>query len=320
MKTIFIKDFSTFTNVVINGVHSENFTVMYAKGITKKNNEFYTLFAVNESGVIIQIEITPKVNGKEINGFREFELYTYTENLKPLFVDNNELRLQLLEKMEEDEYQIYSDYFEHKFPCLCDIIRNDKIQNFDPSIWFYLYIILNKHIIISKNDFALFPYNSMDENNNFDDFAIKYLNNLLKNDSTIVNLFKLKFVEHSQTWGEFCEKHHSTIGYKFDDDTLKVIETQDPTYHTDQLTEEDAQAFMAMGMLMKLRRDWVGEWKWWEDANEVFYVISYNRYAEKIEVNIAHFLGQFLTFPTIEMANEFFDKFYSLIEKCKYYL
>ena len=77
---------------------------------------------------------------------------------------------------------------------------------------------------------------------------------------------------------------------------------------------------MAMGMLMKLRKDWVGKWKWWEDENAVFYVISYNRYAEKIEVNIAHFLGQFLTFPTIEMANEFLDKFYSLIEKCKYYL
>ena len=319
MKTIFIKDFSKFTNLVTEKVYIQNFTIMYAKSITEKNNEFYTLFAINESGKVIQIEITPKVNGKEINGYREFEVYTYTKNLKPLFVDNDKLRLELLKVMEEDKYEIYS-YDEHKLPCLCDIIRNDKLQNFDPSIWFYFYIVNYKDEIINKNDFALFPYMSVDENNNFDDFAIKYIDELLKTNSDFVNIFKLKFVEHSQTWGEFCEKHHSTIGYKFDDDTLKVVETQDPTYHTDQLTEEDAQAFMAMGMLMKLRREWVGDWKWWEDANEVFYVVSYNRYTEKIEINIAHFLGQFLTFPTIEMANEFFDKFYSLIEKCKYYL
>ena len=286
MKTIFIKDFSKFTNLVIEKVYIQNFTIMYAKSITEKNNEFYTLFAINESGKVIQIEITPKVNGKEINGYREFEVYTYTENLKPLFVDDDKLRLELLKVMEEDKYEIYHEDEEHKFPCLCDIIRNDKLQNFDPSIWFYFYIVHYKDIIIKANDFALFPYMSVDENNKFDDIAIKHLDNLLKTNSDFVNIFKLKFVEHSQTWGEFCEKHHSTIGYKFDDDTLKVVETQDPTYHTDQLTEEDAQAFMAMGMLMKLRRDWVGEWKWWEDANEVFYVISYNRYAEKIEINI----------------------------------
>jgi hypothetical protein len=315
MKTIFIKDFSEFTALVHNKVHLENFNVMYVEEINEKNNEFYTLFAINESGMVIQIEIKPKVNDKEINGYREFELYTYTENLKPLFINDDNLRLQLLEKMVKDVYEIYS-CDDHKLPCLCDVIKNNNTQYFDPSIWFYLYIVLNKDIIIHKNDFALFPYMSMNENNNFDDKMFEFLIYVKEENKSI---YQINY-DKVGNWGEFCEKHHSTIGYKFDDDTLKVIETQDPTYHTDQLTKEDAQAFMAMGMLMKLRRDWVGEWKWWEDENEIFYVISYNRYEEKIEINIAHFLGQFLTFPTKEMANEFFDKFYSLLEKCKYYL
>lgn len=83
-----------------------------------------------------------------------------------------------------------------------------------------------------------------------------------------------------------------------------------------QLTPEDAEALAAISLLLKFRRDWVGDWDWHKSSTS--YYIMYQATICRITYGCGH--HGILSFPTEDMAKEFRDTFLDLLKKCKYYL
>ena len=82
-----------------------------------------------------------------------------------------------------------------------------------------------------------------------------------------------------------------------------------------QLTQHEADAIAAFSKLLKLRRDWVGEWEPdWNKSSEKFIF-----YRSENEVRICSTLitAGGLSFPTQQMAKEFLETFRDLIEEAK---
>lgn len=85
---------------------------------------------------------------------------------------------------------------------------------------------------------------------------------------------------------------------------------------SDQLTTHEEEALAAFSKLLKLRRDWVGEWEPdWSDYTTCKCVIGY--VSDSIVVNIRHTTARSLSFPTEQMAKKFLDTFRDLIEEAK---
>ena len=83
-----------------------------------------------------------------------------------------------------------------------------------------------------------------------------------------------------------------------------------------QFTTRESQALTAFSKLIKLRRDWIGEWEPnWEDTNTSYGVIWVNK--NKLQVNTACTLSWPLSFPDYKMAQEFLKTFRDLIEEAK---
>ena len=85
----------------------------------------------------------------------------------------------------------------------------------------------------------------------------------------------------------------------------------------EQLTEKDALAIFILAHLMRLRRDWVGNWEP-NTEGDSYYAI----FRDENNIIIGNFehTGHFLTFPTKDMAHEFRECFCDIIEKCKMYI
>ena len=82
-----------------------------------------------------------------------------------------------------------------------------------------------------------------------------------------------------------------------------------------QLTQHEAVAIAAFSKLLKLRRDWIGEWEpIWNKSSEKFII-----YRSENEVRICSTLiaAGGLSFPTQQMAQEFLETFHDLIEEAK---
>lgn len=83
-----------------------------------------------------------------------------------------------------------------------------------------------------------------------------------------------------------------------------------------QLTIHEAKALTAFSKLLKLRRDWIGEWEPdWEDMDASYGVIWI--YKNKLQANAACTPARSLSFPTEQMATEFLETFRDLIEEAK---
>ena len=103
-----------------------------------------------------------------------------------------------------------------------------------------------------------------------------------------------------KSWEEFKEKYSNEVLH----------------YTATQLTGDEATALAAFSKLLKLRRDWIGEWEPdWEDMNTSYGVIWANK--NKIQANTACTLTRTLSFPDYKMAKDFLETFRNLIEEAK---
>jgi hypothetical protein len=83
-----------------------------------------------------------------------------------------------------------------------------------------------------------------------------------------------------------------------------------------QLYGEETTALAAFSKLLKLRRDWIGEWEPdWKDINTIYGVIWVSK--NEVKVNVASTLSFPLSFPDYKMAQEFLETFHDLIEEAK---
>ena len=119
-----------------------------------------------------------------------------------------------------------------------------------------------------------------------------------------------------KSWDDFIEKYAYKTGFYFDEAKGDIDTTVNPIAFDEQLTVEETNAMVAFSKLLKLRRDWIGDWKPNFNSDEYKFCIiaSYNR------IRIAKFCAEnnAFSFPTDEMAVEFLNCFRNLFEECKY--
>ena len=124
-----------------------------------------------------------------------------------------------------------------------------------------------------------------------------------------------------RTWEEFCENYPITseeyfIGYncfiyEYDPGPRNVEEDRNCC-----TSEEEAEAFLALMQLRQLRKAWVGDWN--PGTEEKYSKIYYSSLNKDFNTGFAIFDNPGpLTFPTEEMAEEFFSYFKDLCETAK---
>jgi hypothetical protein len=130
-----------------------------------------------------------------------------------------------------------------------------------------------------------------------------------------LNLLKEKN-DRVKNWEEFKEKYCHGFGYFYKENEDETLSTSFPVLTDEQLTPHEAKALAAFSKLLKLRRDWIGEWgPDWEDMSTSYGVIWANK--NKIQANTACTLTRTLSFPDYKMAKEFLETFHDLIEDAK---
>lgn len=87
------------------------------------------------------------------------------------------------------------------------------------------------------------------------------------------------------------------------------------------LTTHESQALTAFTKLLKLRRDWIGEWEpdWADNSESKFCICNGLRNSDNFRLTVNYFiyLTKPLSFPTYQMAEEFLLTFRDLIEEAK---
>lgn len=117
-----------------------------------------------------------------------------------------------------------------------------------------------------------------------------------------------------RSWEEFKEKYRYKHTYYYD--VSEGITRRTSTVCIgDQLTPHEAKALAAFSKLLKLRRDWIGEWEPDWLTNEFKYMIV--NWRANLQVEHSQILCKSLSFPTQQMAREFLETFRDLIEEAK---
>ena len=118
-----------------------------------------------------------------------------------------------------------------------------------------------------------------------------------------------------RSWEEFVKKYLGSHGYSYNLNAAKITHSDTPIYTTDQLTQHEAKALAAFSKLLKLRRDWIGEWEPnWQDSSPKYVI---NIWKHQIGVEIELDADTALSFPTEQMARDFRETFHDLIEEAK---
>ena len=118
-----------------------------------------------------------------------------------------------------------------------------------------------------------------------------------------------------KSWENFTVKYYKKQGFHYDDINIKLELISTPIKATEQLTENEAIAIQAFSKLLKLRRNWIGDW-------DPDWCVSKTKYCIIVVSNcltIACFRSDHhvFSFPTKEMAQEFLANFNDLFNQCK---
>ena len=128
-----------------------------------------------------------------------------------------------------------------------------------------------------------------------------------------LNLLKEKKDRRVRSWKEFTKKYDKA--YIVNETSAFPIEAN--VFCTgSQLTVHEAKALAAFSKLLKLRRDWIGEWEPdWTDCTTCKFIIGY--IDNHIKVNVRNMSARSFSFPTEQMAREFLETFHDLIMEAK---
>ena len=119
-----------------------------------------------------------------------------------------------------------------------------------------------------------------------------------------------------RSWEEFKEKYENVEGYIYANVSDCILTLDSPINTPIQITPHEATALAAFSKLLKLRRDWIGEWEPdWENDRTEYYVIECIR--NTIRIYPQRIYSRNLSFPTKQMAHEFLETFRELITEAK---
>ena len=124
-----------------------------------------------------------------------------------------------------------------------------------------------------------------------------------------------KIDNRARSWEEYCEKMKDKDSYYCDHN--KVVSSQfgsNPVL-SEFTDKEDVEALIAFSKLLKLRKDWIGEWEPnWNDNTYKYQIITHRQQLCTIS---DMYSSHPMTFPTPEMCNEFLDCFKDYLEQAK---
>lgn len=120
-----------------------------------------------------------------------------------------------------------------------------------------------------------------------------------------------------RSWNKFKEKYKNVKGYRFDKIQGIVTLSCGTTATCEQLTSHEATALAAFSKLLKLRRDWIGEWEPdWGFYSQINKYVVVN-WGNRLRTEFTKTISRPLSFPTEQMAKEFLETFRDLIEEAK---
>ena len=118
-----------------------------------------------------------------------------------------------------------------------------------------------------------------------------------------------------KSWEEFHNKYRDKKGFFYDMDIARVDIINNPIMTAEQLTENEAIAIKAFSRLLKLRRDWIGDWNPdWTRNIEKYCIVCENNL---VDIMQGAYITHPFSFPTKKMAKEFLKYFKDLFEQCK---
>ena len=119
-----------------------------------------------------------------------------------------------------------------------------------------------------------------------------------------------------RSWEEFKEKYENIEGYIYATVSDCILTLDSPINTPIQITPHEAKALAAFSKLLKLRRDWIGEWEPdWKNHKTQHYVLEY--LDDRIRIYPQWYYARSFSFPTQQMAKEFLETFRDLIEEAK---
>jgi hypothetical protein len=118
-----------------------------------------------------------------------------------------------------------------------------------------------------------------------------------------------------KSWEEFKLKCRGNKGYYMDSASGEIYHPVNPLGIGEQLTQQEAIAIQAFSKLLKLRRDWIGNWDPdWTRNIEKYSIVCENNI---VDVMLSGYITHPFSFPTKKMAKEFLKCFKDLFEQCK---
>ena len=145
---------------------------------------------------------------------------------------------------------------------------------------------------------------------------------LIKDGDTYI--VKEKKQEPPRSWKEFCKNFpvQPEECYIYIDSSIETADSLDKPRIENRdrnlcINREEAEAFLALMQLRQLRKAWVGDWEQPSSATKTA-AILYSANKHEVRVYFANFwASNILSFPTEEMAQEFFECFRDLCEQAK---
>ena len=180
-----------------------------------------------------------------------------------------------------------------------------------------VYYVEENHYVWTEDMFeGLADYNGNKENMDYIEITLNDKNYIID----VKKAIELGVVKETYTrcksWEEFRNKYRNKQGCYYDEYTMRVELTKDPIITAEQLTENEAIALMAFSKLLKLRRDWIGDWNPdWSNGNVRKYYIEVRKNEFYIDYHYVN--SRTFSFPTKEMAIEFLECFRNLFDQCK---
>lgn len=133
---------------------------------------------------------------------------------------------------------------------------------------------------------------------------------------TKVVLKKIEYNKRADSWKEYCDMMKGKDSYVVDMyGNVRTTNFSDAPVVGEFEDKEGARVFAAFSRLIKLRKNWVGDWKPdWKGSDPISIIIN-NRNC--IKSGGSYYVNSPLSFPTEELCEAFIDTFKDLLEQAK---
>ena len=133
---------------------------------------------------------------------------------------------------------------------------------------------------------------------------------------TKVVLKKIENNKRADSWKEYCDMMKGKDSYVVDMyGNVRTTTFSDAPVVGEFEDKEGARVFAAFSKLIKLRKNWVGDWKPdWKDKGWKFTITSFEG---QVVIGDSKYSGCPMTFPTAAMRDEFHATFKDLLEIAK---